>query len=46
MASYRETLLKTIIWRFIATSITILTGWLVSGNWKFGLDIGLSLINI
>tara|TARA_Y100000992_G_C21238581_1_gene479487 strand:- start:424 stop:639 length:216 start_codon:yes stop_codon:yes gene_type:complete len=40
MASYRETLLKTIIWRFIATSITILTGWLVSGNWKFGLAIG------
>ena len=38
--SYRETLIKTIIWRVIATSITILTGWLVSGNWKFGLAIG------
>ncbi len=40
MASYKETLIKTLIWRVIATSITILTGWLVSGNWKFGLAIG------
>lgn len=40
MVSYKETLLKTLIWRFVATSITIMTGWLVSGNWKFGLAIG------
>ena len=40
MASYKETLIKTIIWRVIATSITILSGWLVSGNWKFGLAVG------
>lgn len=40
MASYKETLIKTLIWRVIATGITILTGWLVSGNWKFGLAIG------
>jgi|TARA_R100000027_G_C2244080_1_gene92809 uncharacterized membrane protein len=40
MSSYKDTLIKTIIWRVIATSITILTGWLVSGNWKFGLAIG------
>lgn len=40
MASYKETLIKTLIWRVIATVITILTGWLVSGNWKFGLAIG------
>jgi len=40
MASYKDTLIKTLIWRVIATSITILTGWLVSGNWKFGLAIG------
>jgi uncharacterized membrane protein len=40
MASYKETLIKTLIWRVIATVITILTGWLVSGNWKFGLTIG------
>ena len=38
--SYRRTLVKTIIWRTIATSITILSGWFVSGNWKFGLAIG------
>lgn len=38
--SYRETLIKTVVWRVIATCITILTGWLVSGNWKFGLAIG------
>jgi len=40
MESYKKTLIKTIIWRFIATSITILSGWFVSGNWKFGLVIG------
>jgi uncharacterized membrane protein len=40
MASYKETLIKTLIWRIIATSITILSGWFVSGNWKFGLIIG------
>ena len=40
MASYKSTLLKTLIWRVIATSITILTGWLISGSWKFGLAVG------
>ncbi len=40
MASYKETLIKTLIWRVIATTITIFTGWLVSGSWKFGLVIG------
>ena len=40
MASYKSTLVKTIIWRFIATSITILSGWFVSGDWKFGLAVG------
>ena len=40
MVSYKSTLVKTIIWRFIATSITILSGWLVSGDWKFGLAVG------
>ena len=40
MASYKQTLIKTFIWRIIATSITIGTGWLISGNWKFGLAVG------
>lgn len=40
MASYKATLIKTLTWRVIATSITILTGWAVSGNWKFGLAVG------
>ena len=40
MASYKTTLVKTLIWRVIATSITILAGWAVSGNWKFGLAVG------
>lgn len=40
MVNYKETLVKTLIWRVIATTITILTGWIVSGNWKFGLAIG------
>ena len=40
MASYKETLVKTIVWRIIATILTILTGWAVTGNYKFGLAIG------
>ena len=40
MESYKSTVIKTLIWRVIATSITILSGWLVSGDWKFGLAIG------
>jgi len=40
MASYKSTLFKTIIWRVIATSITIFSGWYVSGNWLFGLMVG------
>ena len=40
MASYKETLLKTIVLRTIATILTILTGWAVTGNYEFGLAIG------
>ena len=40
MVSYKKTLIKTIIWRIIATIITIMTGWLISGDWRFGLAIG------
>ncbi len=40
MKGYKKTLVKTLIWRVIATSITILSGWLISGNWKFGLAVG------
>jgi len=40
MVSYKKTLIKTIIWRAIATSITVMTGWLVTGNFKFGLAVG------
>ena len=40
MATVKETLIKTFIWRFIATIITISIGWYVSGNFEFGLAIG------
>ena len=40
MSSIKKTLIKTFIWRIIATSITIFTGWAVSGDWKFGLAVG------
>ena len=40
MASYKETLIKTIIWRVIATTITIIVSWGVTGNLKFGLAVG------
>jgi uncharacterized membrane protein len=40
MVSYKNTLIKTLVWRVIATSITIMTGWFVSGDWRFGLAVG------
>lgn len=40
MASYKETLVKTLIWRVIATSITFIVSWIISGDIKFGLLIG------
>lgn len=40
MVNYKKTIIKTIIWRVIATSVTILSGWLVSGDWRFGLAVG------
>ena len=40
MASYKSTVIKTLIWRVIATSITVGIGWVVSGDWRFGLAIG------
>lgn len=40
MANYKRTLIKTLIWRTIATSITIMTGWLVTGSLEFGLAVG------
>ena len=38
--SYKATLIKTIIWRILATVLTFLSAWLVTGNVKVGLDIG------
>ena len=40
MASYKETLVKTLIWRVIVTSITFIVSWIISGDIKFGLLIG------
>ncbi|MDA7492401.1 DUF2061 domain-containing protein [bacterium] len=40
MVSYKETAIKTLIWRVIATFITIGVSWGVTGSWKFGLAVG------
>ena len=40
MVSYKETIIKTIIWRVIATSITIAVSWIITGSLKFGLAVG------
>ena len=40
VSCYKETIVKTLICRVIATSITIFSGWLISGSWKFGLAVG------
>ena len=38
--SYKATLIKTIIWRILATILTFLSAWVVTGNVKVGLAIG------
>ena len=38
--SYKRTLLKTFVWRVIATSITVLSGWWVANDWEVGLAVG------
>ena len=38
--SYKATLIKTLIWRILATVLTFLSAWLVTGNVKVGLAIG------
>ena len=40
MASYKETFIKTIIWRTIATFITFTVAFIISGSWKIGLTVG------
>lgn len=40
MVNFKETFVKTLFWRIIATSITIISGKLLSGSWTFGLAIG------
>jgi uncharacterized membrane protein len=32
----KQILIKTIIWRVVATSITFFTTWLITGSWEFG----------
>ena len=39
-ASYRETIIKTIIWRIIAVIITFATAFLLTGNVLIGVGIG------
>ena len=40
MVSYRETLLKTFIWRVCATLLTVVTAWIITGDYMVGLTIG------
>lgn len=40
MASYKETFIKTVIWRTIATFITFTVAFTISGSWKVGLTVG------
>ena len=38
--SVRRHLFKTITWRVVGTLDTMILGWLISGNFKIGLTIG------
>jgi uncharacterized membrane protein len=39
-ASFKRHILKTITWRIIGTIDTMMLGWIITGNLKFGLTIG------
>jgi uncharacterized membrane protein len=40
MVQVKRHLLKTITWRIVGTIDTMILGWVVTGNLKFGLAIG------
>jgi len=40
VVNYKETFIKTLFWRIVATCITIISGKIISGSWTFGLVIG------
>jgi uncharacterized membrane protein len=40
MVQVKRHLLKTITWRIVGTIDTMILGWIVTGNLKFGLAIG------
>ena len=40
MVSKKRHLLKTITWRIIGTSDTMILSWIITGNWKWGVAIG------
>ncbi len=38
--SVKRHILKTITWRIVGTIDTIVIGWIITGNFEFGLKIG------
>lgn len=40
MVSHKRHILKTISWRIIGTTDTMILSWLITGSWKWGLAIG------
>lgn len=40
MDSVSKTIAKTISWRIVATVTTMITAWIIVGDWRVGLAIG------
>ena len=40
MISRKRHLAKTMTWRIVATTTTVLIAWFVSGDWRLGLGVG------
>ena len=38
--SHKDTLIKTVVWRIIATLITFLTAYIVTGNTTLAISVG------
>lgn len=36
----RRHLAKTVTWRIVATTTTVLIAWMVSGDWRVGAEVG------
>lgn len=40
MISRKRHVMKTVTWRVVATTTTVIIAWFVTGDWRVGLEVG------